>query len=56
MNRSGNSFTLVLSKKLPFHKKVDKISFEWKSMYFAFSHFNNFFVNHGHIPAIFNFF
>jgi hypothetical protein len=25
-----------------------------KSMFFAFSHFNNFFVTHGHIPATFN--
>ena len=24
-------------------------------MFLAFSHFNNFFVTHGHIPAIFNF-
>ena len=36
-------------------KKVEKISFEWKGMFFAFSHFINFFVTHGHIPAIFNF-
>ena len=26
---------LVL-KKLPFHRKVDKISFEWKSMFFCY--------------------
>ena len=40
---------------LPVNIKVEKISFEWKSMFLAFSHFNNFFVTHGHIPAIFNF-
>ena len=34
---------------------MDKISFEWKSMFFAFPHFKNFFGTHGHIPAIFNF-
>ena len=38
-----------------FTKKVDKIGFECKSMFFALSHFDNFFVTHGHIPAIFNF-
>ncbi len=38
-----------------FTKKVIKISLEWKSMFIAYSHFNNFFVTHGHIPAIFNF-
>ena len=36
-----------------FTQKVDKISFEWKSMCFAFSHINNFLVTHSHIPAIF---
>ena len=42
-------------KYLPFNIKVEKIRFEGRSMFFAFSHFNNFFVTHGHIPAIFNF-
>ena len=37
-----------------FNIKMDKISFEWKSMFFAFSYFNNFFGTQGHIPAIFN--
>ena len=45
----------MLSKYLPFHKKVDKISFEQKSVFIAFPHFNNFFGTHGHIPAIFLF-
>ena len=36
--------------------KVGKISFEWKKVFFlAFSHFNNFFVTQGQIPAISNF-
>ena len=26
-----------------------------KYVFFAFSHFNNFFVTYGHVPAIFNF-
>ena len=30
------------------------MSFEWKSMFVASFHFNNFFVTHGHIPATFN--
>ena len=55
INRSDNSSALVISKNLPFHKKVDKKSFEWKSMLFAFFHFKNFFVTPGHIQAIFNF-
>ena len=36
-------------------KKVEKISFEWKNVFFAFSHSNNFFGTYGHIQAIFNF-
>ena len=40
---------------LLFHKKVDKIRFERKSMFFAYSHFNYFFGTHGHIQAIFIF-
>ena len=55
INRSGNSSALVLSKNLPFYKKVDKICFEWKSVFFAFSHLKYFFVTHGHIPALFNY-
>ena len=38
--RSDDSSTLGLSTDLPFYKKVDKMSFEWKGMFFAFSHFN----------------
>ena len=32
------------------------MSFEWKKVFvfFAVSHFNNFFVTHDHIPSIFN--
>ena len=33
---------------------MDKKIFEWKSMFFWFFHFNNFFVTPGQIPAIFN--
>ena len=55
IDRSDNNSALMLSKNLHFHKKVDKINFEWKSMFFVLSHFNNFFGTHGHIPAIFNF-
>ena len=36
INRSDDSSVLVLSKNIPFHKKMDKISFEWKSMFFLF--------------------
>ena len=42
-------------KKFTFNKKVDKISFEWKKFCFAFLHFNNFFVTHGHISAMLTF-
>ena len=55
INRSEDSSALVISKNLPFHKKVDKKSFEWKSMLFAFFHFKNFCVTPGHIQATFNF-
>ena len=41
-NRSHDSSVLVLSKNVPFHKKVDKTGFEWKSMLFTFPHFNHF--------------
>ena len=37
-----------------FKEKWTKLALNEKSMFFAFSHFNNFFVTHGHIPAIFN--
>ena len=41
--------------KNTFSQKVNKMSFEWKkSMILAFSHFNNYFVTHCHILAIFN--
>jgi hypothetical protein len=36
------------------HKKWAKLALNEKRMFFAFSHFNNFFGTHGHIPAIFN--
>ena len=68
INRSSDSFALVLSKNIPFHKKVEKKSAlneksiflqknywsEKKLKLLAFSHFNNFFVTHGHITAIIN--
>ena len=42
-------------KNYTFTKKVDKKSFKWKKVcFFAFFHFNNFFVTPGHIPAIFD--
>ena len=54
-SRSNDSSALVLSKNSQIHKKIDKISSEWKKYAFAFSHFNNFFVTYSNIPAIFNF-
>ena len=42
-------------QKIYFNIKVEKISFELKRMFFFFSHFNNFFVTHGHIPSVLNF-
>ena len=57
--RGKNYYLLITAgavKKVTFLQKVDRISFEWKSMFFfAFSHFNYFFGSHGHIPAIFKF-
>ena len=38
-----------------FTKKWTKWALNVKVCFFAFSHFNNFFGTHGHIPAIFNF-
>ena len=38
-----------------FTKKFTKWALNVKVCFFAFSHFNNFFGTHGHIPAIFNF-
>ena len=35
-------------------KKQKKSALNEKVCFFVFSHFNNFFVTHGHIPAIFN--
>ena len=55
INRSDDSSALVLSKNIPFHKKKwTKTAWNEKSMFLAYFHFNNFFVTHGHIPAIFN--
>ena len=54
-NCSDDSSALVISKNKPFHKKMDKKSFEWKGIFFAFFHFNSVFVTPGHIQAIFNF-
>ena len=36
INRSNNSSALVLSTNLSFHKKGDKMSFEWKSCFLLF--------------------
>ena len=55
INRSNDSSARVLSKNLTFYKKVNKVSFEWKSMFFCFFPLQIFFVTHGHIPPIFNF-